>query len=169
MCSKPRFAGWGIRSASFVIGISINRHGQEGFEEPEPYLEDGSLFISTIQVAEIADRCRRYDIDGMGAMNIVREFVNVVAVEDLHCIEGARIKNEMRGKGVRKFSLSDGIILAGARALGQKLLTRDDDFRKAEDALVLPGGGDPGRGGRTDGGRTDGGRTGGHRRTRSAR
>jgi predicted nucleic acid-binding protein len=43
----------------------------------------------------------------------------------------------MRSKGLKRFSLMDGIILASARSIDQKLLTADSDFRKAEDAVLI--------------------------------
>ncbi|MBI5000534.1 MAG: PIN domain-containing protein [Euryarchaeota archaeon] len=43
----------------------------------------------------------------------------------------------MRGLGIAKFGLLDGLILASARSVGQKLLTTDTDFRKAEDVVLI--------------------------------
>ena len=43
----------------------------------------------------------------------------------------------MRKKGKSKFSLIDGIILASAQSINQKFLTKDNDFQKTKEVILL--------------------------------
>ena len=43
----------------------------------------------------------------------------------------------MRDKGAPKFSLGDVMVLASARSIKQTLLTKDKDFKEAEDVIIL--------------------------------
>ncbi len=43
----------------------------------------------------------------------------------------------MRKKGQKKFGLADGIILASAISINQTLLSKDNDFKKAKDVIIL--------------------------------
>jgi predicted nucleic acid-binding protein len=61
----------------------------------------------------------------------------VIPLSEKLCFEGSRIKFNSRKKGITKFSLIDGIILASTRSINQKLITMDNDFRKTKDAIVL--------------------------------
>jgi predicted nucleic acid-binding protein len=53
------------------------------------------------------------------------------------CFEGSKVKHIYRNQGKTSFSLIDGIILVSARSINQDLLTKDTDFKKASDAIVL--------------------------------
>ena len=100
-------------------------------------IKDEPLFISMVQIAELSDWCENNNIDAIKRIAQIRELVNIIPVNDRVCIDGAGIKHEMRKCGVDKFSLIDGIILASARSINQKLLTSDTDYRKAKDAIVI--------------------------------
>jgi predicted nucleic acid-binding protein len=95
------------------------------------------LYISMVQLAEISDWCLSNGVDARGVISEIKDFVNIVLLDEEICHEGAKIKHEMRRSGARKFALNDGIILASARLVGEKLLTRDRDFSGAEDTIVL--------------------------------
>ena len=98
---------------------------------------DESLYISQVQVAEISDYCVMQGENPEETLSLVKEYVNIVPLFEEMCLDGARIKMEMRAGGAGKFSLNDGIILASARSMGHKLLTSDNDFKLAPDAIHL--------------------------------
>ncbi len=100
-------------------------------------IEGEELYISMIQVGEVGDWCRRNDVEPLSVMGDVEEFVIIMPIFNELCNDGSELKHEMRQKGASKFSLTDGIILASARSIGQKVLTRDKDFGLAEDAILL--------------------------------
>ena len=107
------------------------------FKEIYKHIEDDILFISIIQLAEVSDWCLREKLDVEECVVDITEFANVIPLSNAICLEGSKIKFEMRYQGAKKFSLIDGLILASARAVDQKLLTTDSDFRKADDAILL--------------------------------
>ena len=67
----------------------------------------------------------------------LKGILNIVPLSEKICLEGSKIKYEMRRKRLSKFSLFDGIILASAQSINQKLLTIDQDFKKAKDVILI--------------------------------
>jgi predicted nucleic acid-binding protein len=118
--------------------IDIFRFGPEDdrFRPIYEHIGDEPLYMSVIQVGEISDVCLRSGVDPGGTLSLIREFVNVVPLSEELCLEGSAIEHEMRRKGNDRFSLVDGLILASARSVGQRLLTGDGDFEGVEDAVV---------------------------------
>lgn len=122
---------------SVIIEIVLQGPNNPDFGKVLEHIKNETLFMSLIQVGEVSDVCIRDGVDPPNVLADLKEFINIVPLSDELCIAGAEIKHEMRAKGARKFGLMDGIALASARSMGQKLLTRDADFERAEDAVVL--------------------------------
>jgi len=101
------------------------------------FIKDEPLFISVIQLAELSDWCENNKIDSLKRISQIRNITNVTPLNDNICMNGAEIKHEMRKRGIDKFSLIDGLILASARSINQKLLSADTDYRKAKDVIVV--------------------------------
>jgi predicted nucleic acid-binding protein len=122
-----------------TIIIDMFRHGrdEERLVEILGHIGNEDLYMSMVQVGEVGDYCRRNNVEPMTIMGDVEEFINVMPIFNELCDVGSEIKHEMRQKGSSKFSLTDGIILASARSIGQKVLTRDKDFAVADDVLLL--------------------------------
>jgi predicted nucleic acid-binding protein len=122
-----------------TIVVEVLRSGRESrrFRRILEAIKDDPLFISMLQLAEFSDWCLENSIDPSDRISRLKGIVGVVPLTEDICLEGSRIKHGMREHGVSKFSLLDGIILASARSIDQKLLTTDSDFRKAEDAVVI--------------------------------
>jgi hypothetical protein len=53
------------------------------------------------------------------------------------CFTGSKAEYKYRKEGITNFSLIDGIILASAQLINQNLLTKDTDFEKAKDAIIV--------------------------------
>ena len=100
-------------------------------------IKDEALFISVIQIGEISDWCLKNDIDPIERVSQLKRIVNIVPLSEKMCFDGSKINHTYRREGVTHFSLIDGIILASARSINQNLLTKDTDFEKAGDAIVL--------------------------------
>jgi predicted nucleic acid-binding protein len=122
---------------SIIVDIFRYETSHRTFEEIYGFIKDEPLFISVFQFAEISDWCLGNKINPTDRIQKLKDIVNVIPLSERICIEGAGIKHEMRRRRVSKFSLSDGIILASARSIGQRLLTSDSDFRKCDDAIVI--------------------------------
>jgi predicted nucleic acid-binding protein len=122
---------------SIIIEIFRSKRDSDRFKEIYRYIENEPLFISVIQIGEISDWCLKNGIEPEERISKIKEICTLVPLNEDICLEASRIKYEMRSAGVDKFSLIDGIILSSARYMGEKLLTTDKDFRKAEDAIIL--------------------------------
>ena len=122
---------------TIVVEVLRSRRESERFGRILEAIEDDPLFISMLQLAELSDWCLENSIDLSEWISRLKGIVGVVPLTEDICLEGSRIKRGMRERGLSKFSLLDGIILASARSIDQKLLTTDTDFRKAEDAVVI--------------------------------
>jgi predicted nucleic acid-binding protein len=122
---------------STIIEIFRSGKNSKTFEEIYELIKDEPLFISVIQIGEISDWCLKNNIDPEKRISKLRRLLNVIPLSEKLCFEGSRIKFNSRKKGITKFSLIDGIILASTRSINQKLITMDNDFRKTKDAIVL--------------------------------
>ena len=120
-----------------VIEILQEDVESERFKEVFKHIEDEPLFISVVQIGEISDWCLKEKLDPNDCIQDVKAFVNIIPLSDEIGIEGSKIKFNMRKKGIKKFSLIDGIILSSAKCVNQKLLSTDSDFRKDKDAIVI--------------------------------
>ena len=122
---------------SIIIEIFRSGKKSETFEEIFELIKNEPIFISVIQIGEISDWCIKNNINPEKRIFKLKQILNVVPLNEKICLEGSKIKHEIRKKGTEKFSLIDGIILSSARSINQKLLTMDKDFRKINDTIVL--------------------------------
>jgi len=122
---------------SIIIEIFSNDQKTKTFQEIYKHIKDEPLFISLIQIGEISDWCLKNNLDPEKRITKLKKILNVIPLNEKICCEAAHIKYTIRKKGVAKFGLLDGIILASARSINQRLLTTDSDFRTIEDAVVM--------------------------------
>ena len=122
---------------SVIIEIFRSGKSTKQFEDMYQLIKDEPLFISIIQIGEISDWCLKNDIEPAERITRLKRILNIIPLSEKICFEGSKIKYEMRNIKISKFSLTDGIILASARSINQKLLTTDTDFRKSSDAILL--------------------------------
>ena len=122
---------------SVIIKIFRSGKSTKQFEDIYQFIKDEPLFISIIQIGEISDWCLKNDIEPAERITRLKRILNIIPLSETICLEGSKIKYEMRNMKISKFSLTDGIILASARSINQKLLTTDTDFRKSSDAILL--------------------------------
>jgi predicted nucleic acid-binding protein len=126
-----------LLDSSIIIEIFRKEKKTKTFEEIFNLIKDDTIFISIIQIGEIADWCIKNKINPEERIEKLKQILNVVPLNEKICIEGAKIKHYIRKKETNKFSLIDGIILSSSRSINQKLLTMDKDFRNIEDTIVL--------------------------------
>ena len=100
-------------------------------------LGDSQLYVSHIQLAELADWATRSGAPAAERVEAVEQMASVAPLTKEICLEAAAVKFEKRKKGLSSFGIIDGIVLATARSLGQSLLTFDTDFAGEEDCKVL--------------------------------
>lgn len=122
---------------SIIIEIFRSKKNSETFEEIFKIIKDDPIFISVIQIGEISDWCLKNNINPEKRISKLKLIMNVVPLNEKICLDGSKIKYNVRKKGIKKFSLIDGIILSSAISINQKLLTTDKDFVNIKDAIVL--------------------------------
>jgi predicted nucleic acid-binding protein len=122
---------------SIIIEIFRNDKNSKKFQDLYTYIKDEPLFVSIIQIGELADWCLKNNIDPEKRITKLKQILNVIPLNEKICYDAAQLKYSIRKKGVTKFGLLDGIVLASARSINQRLLTTDSDFRKLSDAIVI--------------------------------
>jgi len=122
---------------SVIIEIFRNDKNSKKFQDLYTYLKDEPLFVSIIQIGELADWCLKNNIDPEKRITKLKQILNVIPLNEKICYDAAQLKYSIRKKGGTKFLLLDGIVLASARSINQRLLTTDSDFRKLSDAIVI--------------------------------
>lgn len=122
---------------SIIIEIFRNDKNSKKFQDIYTHIKDEPLFISIIQIGELSDRCLKNHIDPEKRITKLKQILNVIPMNEKICYDAAHIKYAIRKKGVTKFGLLDGIVLASARSINQRLLTTDNDFRTISDAVVI--------------------------------
>lgn len=100
-------------------------------------IDDEEVFVSVVQLAEVADWAVRNKVSSKDRVASVKEFAQLVLLDEQICLEAAAIKHRRRELGYSDFSLLDAIILATARSIGQRVLTFDGDFAGESDCIVL--------------------------------
>ncbi len=122
---------------SIIIEIFRSEKHTKTFQDIYKYIKEEPLFISLVQIGELSDWCLKNHIDPEKRINKLKQILNVIPLNEKICYDAAQIKYTMRKKGVVKFGLLDGIVLASARSINQQLLTIDNDFRTIHDAIVV--------------------------------
>jgi len=98
---------------------------------------DEEAFVSIIQLGEIADWAVRNGIPAKDRVDSVKEIALIVPLSQKICLDAAEIKYRRRESGYKDFGLLDGIVLATARSVKQKILTFDTDFEGETDCRVI--------------------------------
>jgi predicted nucleic acid-binding protein len=121
------------------IIVDIFRYDEESknFQKIFELIKDDPLFISIFQIGEISDWSLQNKIDPNEPIEFLKRTMNIIPLSEDICLDASKIKFDMRKKGEKKFSLADGIILASARSINQTLLSKDSDFKRAKDVIIL--------------------------------
>jgi len=98
---------------------------------------DEEAFVSHVQLAETADWAIKNGVSARERVGSVKEFARMVPLDEEICLEAPNVKYRRRELGYSDFSLMDGIILATARSIGQRMLTLDKDFEGEADCLII--------------------------------
>ena len=122
---------------SIIIEIFRSDKNSKKFQEIYAYIKDEPIFMSIIQIGELADWCLKNHIDPEKRITKLKQILNVIPLNEKICYDAAHIKYMIRNKGVTKFGLLDGMVLASARSINQRLLTTDSDFKTISDAVVV--------------------------------
>lgn len=119
--------------------IEILRHPKtsDRFRLITEQIRDEELYLSLVQLGEFSDWCIENNVPTRERVEALKKMASIVPLDEEICLEGSRIKAARRRDGYKDFGLLDGLVLATARSLGEKLLTFDKDFSDERDCIVL--------------------------------
>lgn len=126
-----------LLDSSVIIEIFRKPSGSKEFEKITAAIGDGEAYVSIVQLAEVADWANRNGAPPKERVDAVRELARIVPLDEGICLDAAAIKRQRCKTGHDDFGLIDGIILASARSIGQRVLTLDDDFLGEDDCVVI--------------------------------
>jgi predicted nucleic acid-binding protein len=126
-----------LLDTSAVVEIFRNPAGSAVLEGITAKMASEEAYISIIQLAEVADWAERNRAPPEERIDAVKEIARIVPLDERICLDAAKIKRARRKAGFESFGLIDGIILATARSIGQRVLTFDKDFQGEEDCILI--------------------------------
>jgi len=126
-----------LLDTSTIVEILRHSRTSDRFKLIKEQLGSEELYVLMVQLAELSDWCIKNRVSPRDRIEAVKRFANIVPLDEEVCLEGSKIKSERRAGGHRDFSLLDGLVLATARILGERLLTFDEDFSGEKDCIVL--------------------------------
>lgn len=122
---------------STIIEIFRNPKNSEKIRLINEQIHDEELYLLVVQLAELSDWCIENNVSPRERVEAVKKISNIIPLDEEICLEGSKIKAERRKRGHRDFGLLDGLVLAAARSLDEKLVTFDKDFSGESDCLIL--------------------------------
>jgi len=99
-------------------------------------IKEEDAFISIITYAEVAMWCKREGKDFEIWRESVEKITSVVDLDPQIAYDAANITFEAKQKD-KSFGIIDGIILASARSVNQRLITKDKHFEGFSDVVIL--------------------------------
>jgi len=119
--------------------VEILRHSRTSneFKVIQEHIGAEEVYMLVVQLGELSDWCIAYRRPVKERVEAVKNLANIIPVDEEICLEGSKLKNERRKKGFAGFGLLDGLVLAAARSVGERVLTFDRDFAGEEDCVVI--------------------------------
>jgi predicted nucleic acid-binding protein len=126
-----------LLDTSTLVEIFRNPSESAVIEDITTKIGDEEAYISVIQVGEIADWATRNKTPPEERVEAAKELARIVPLSERICLDAAEFKRDRRTAGYKSFGLIDGVILATARSMGQRVLTFDRDFKGEKDCILL--------------------------------
>jgi len=119
--------------------VEILRHSRTSneFKVIQEHIGAEEVYMLVVQLGELSDWCIANRRPVKERVEAVKNLANIIPVDEEICLEGSKLKNERRKKGFAGFGLLDGLVLAAARSVGERVLTFDRDFAGEEDCVVI--------------------------------
>jgi predicted nucleic acid-binding protein len=122
---------------SVIIDILTVQSTSDQFKKIFSLIKDEQLYISVIQLGELSDWCYKNNVEVSNQITQIKKIVTIIPLDESICLHGSKLKHTHRTQGNKKFSLVDGLILASATSVDEKLLTKDTDFSNSSQAILL--------------------------------
>jgi len=127
-----------LLDTSAIIEVLRHSRTSKEFRLIQKHIGAEELYMLVVQLAELSDWCIANEVPVRERIERVRSLANIIPLDEHICMEGSRLKNERRRRGFRSFGLLEGLLLAAARSVGERVLTFDRDFAEEKDCLLLP-------------------------------
>jgi len=115
----------------YLIGSKAGEKVKSVLEE-----ENSEIYTCAVTVAEAVNKTAREGRDFETAYDILLSNSQVVNVDEEVSKEAGLLHSEMR-KTKKDFGLADAYVLAIARRINSKVLTRDFHFRGVKEAVLI--------------------------------
>ena len=100
-------------------------------------LENGdAIYTCAVTLAEVVSKVARMGKDAKVAYDVLLSNSQVVIVDEELSLQAGLLHCEMR-KAAKDFGLTDAYVLATARRLKSKILTRDAHFKPLKEAMMI--------------------------------
>jgi len=109
---------------------------KNGLKVKEILTEENEVFTLILSLAEIISRAKRKGKDIEGVENAILVNSKIINVNVEMSKQAGLLHAEMR-KTVKDFGLIDAFILKAARELKAKIITGDEHFRNAKEAILI--------------------------------
>jgi len=126
-----------LLDTSVIVEIFRSSSTSRRFRKIVREIGDEEVFVSIVQLAEVADWAIRNRVSSKDRVDSIKEFARIVPLDEQICLDAPVIKYRRRELGYTDFGLLDGIVLATARSIGQRVLTFDKDFAGESDCQVI--------------------------------
>jgi len=126
-----------LLDTSAIIEILRHSRTSKEFKLIQEHIGAEEVYMLVVQLGELSDWCIANRIPVKERVEAVKTLANIIPVDEEICLEGSKLKNERRKKGFRSFGLLDGLVLAAARSVGERVLTFDRDFEGEEDCILI--------------------------------
>jgi predicted nucleic acid-binding protein len=126
-----------LLDTSAIIEVLRHPKTSKEFRLIQKHIGAEELYVLIVQLAELSDWCIANNVPVRERVERVRNIANIIPLDEDICLEGSRIKNERRRKGFGNFGLLDGLLLAAARSVGERVLTFDRDFAEEKDCILV--------------------------------
>ena len=107
-----------------------------GHKVSELLNEKEEAFTCALTIAEVVSKVARKNMDVQFAYDIVTSNSIIINADAQLSLQAGLLHCEMR-KSLKDFGLADAYVLATARKLKAKILTGDQHFKNAKDAVFI--------------------------------
>ena len=127
-----------LLDTSAIIEVLRHSRTSKEFRLIQKHIGAEELYMLVVQLAELSDWCIANEVPVRERIEEVKSLANIIPLDEDICLEESRLKNERRRRGFGSFGFLDGLLLAAARSVGERVLTFDRDFAEEKDCLLLP-------------------------------
>ncbi len=126
-----------LLDTSAIIEVLRHPKSSQEFRSIQKLVGAEEVYILITELAELSDWCILNNAPVRERVEQVKKLANVIPLDEEICLEGSMLKNQRRRKGFGNFGLMDGLVLAAARSVGERVLTFDEDFSGEEDCILV--------------------------------